>query len=213
MKHVLNTDTHDRRRPVLWKCAVLLILLVDAAAAFAQSSNQTQRVDFSSFRIITDRNIFNPRRYARSTQRREPAARVDAFTLVGTMAYEKGPFAFFEGTSSDYRKVLKVADTIAGYRVTNIQYNSVKLANTTNEIQLAVGMQMRRDEDGPWYLASAADFTATSRGSTNSDSTSDNSGAAVTTADSSNGSSSTSAEVSDERLKKLMQRREQELNR
>ena len=30
-------------------------------------------------------------------------------TLVGTMTYEKGTFAFFDGSSSEYRKALKRA--------------------------------------------------------------------------------------------------------
>ena len=74
-------------------------------------------------------------------------------TLVGTMTYEKGTFAFFDGTSSDYKKALKLTDTIAGYKVTTIAPNGVKLASGTNEVELSVGAQLRREEDGPWLLA------------------------------------------------------------
>ena len=70
------------------------------------------------------------------------------------MSYEKGTFAFFDGTSSDYKKALKLTDSIAGYKVTNIAPNSVKLASGTNELELSVGAQLRREEDGPWLLAS-----------------------------------------------------------
>ena len=42
---------------------------------------------------------------------------------------------------------------IAGYKVANIAPNGVKLAAGTNELELSVGMQLRREEDGPWLLA------------------------------------------------------------
>ena len=62
------------------------------------------------------------------------------------MTYEKGTFAFFDGTSSEYKKALKLADAIAGYKVTNIAPNGVKLASGTNELDLSVGAQLRREE-------------------------------------------------------------------
>ena len=60
-------------------------------------------------------------------------------TLVGTMTYEKGTFAFFDGSSSEYRKALKRAGIIAGYKLTSIAANSVELASGTN----AAGAQGR----------------------------------------------------------------------
>ncbi len=80
------------------------------------------------------------------------------------MSYEKGTFAFFDGTSSEYQKVLKLTDSIAGYKVTNIAPNSVKLVSGTNELELNVGEQLRREENGPWLLASqSASYAATLR--------------------------------------------------
>ena len=65
---------------------------------------------------------------------------------------EKGPLAFFDGTRSEYRKVLKPGETIAGYKVEEVTPTSVKLASPTNEVQLAVGMQLRREDDGKWQM-------------------------------------------------------------
>ncbi len=203
-----------------WRLLVLLLVL-DSALCFAQSTNQTKRLDYADFRLVTERNIFNPRRYARSGARPQQAARYDAFTLVGTMAYEKGPFAFFEGTSADYKKVLKVADSIAGYKVTNITYNSVNLVGQTNEVQLGVGMQMRREESGPWHLATASETASAppsetagnTRRSVGSDSSA---GSPEPAANGGNDTASTPAAsggADDPVLKRLMQRREQEMNR
>ncbi len=73
------------------------------------------------------------------------------------MAYdEKGPLAFFEGTSSDYRKVLKPSAMIAGYKIVEVSPSSVKLAVGTNEFELPVGMQLRREDQGNWHLAEPA---------------------------------------------------------
>jgi hypothetical protein len=69
------------------------------------------------------------------------------------MKYEKGLFAFFDGTRSDYRKVLKQDDTIAGFKITSIEPSHVKLASATNEVELAVGKQLRREEEGEWRLS------------------------------------------------------------
>src|SRR5262245_49763727 len=62
-----------------------------------------------AFRLIADRNIFNPNRSGRTPEReytrREPERRVrtESLALVGTMSYDHGLFAFFDGSNSDYR--------------------------------------------------------------------------------------------------------------
>ena len=132
--------------------------------ASAQQTNTPDRFDYSSFKIITDRNIFNSHRSARYRAPREsgPQARVDSFALVGTMSYEKGPFAFFDGTSSEYRKALKVDERIAGFKVADIEPAYVKLASPSNEIELAVGMELRREDKGQWRLSARPDSPAAS---------------------------------------------------
>ena len=134
--------------------AALFAFLPGRAAAPA--TNTVNSLDESSFRIISDRNIFNSRRSARyvpSSAPRTRGTRSENFALVGTLSYEKGPYAFFDGSRSDYRKVLKPDDTIAGFKVVSIEAAHVKLASATNEIDLHVGMQLRREEEGEWRLS------------------------------------------------------------
>lgn len=210
-----------------WAMAALVI--VNPLFASAQPSNGPAQLDFSSFKIITERNIFNPNRSARSVRsgRREPRklVRTEFFSLVGTMSYEKGLFAFFDGTRSEYRMVLKSADAIAGYKVANIMPNYVKLASATNELEMRVGMQMRREEGGEWLLttrtepsaaspsqtivASARPETAVTDGESETELTEAEPDTIVTNA--APGAVSTGGES--DILKKLMQRREQELKR
>ena len=121
-------------------------------------------LDEASFNIITKNNIFNPRRSAAyippDSTKKPPAPQVDFFALVGIMSYEKGPFAFFEGSGSEYRKVAKPGDSIAGFKVAAIEESAVKLVgdtNTlaagTNTIVMPVNMQMHREKGGPWTLS------------------------------------------------------------
>lgn len=123
-------------------------------------------LDYSAFRVVADKNIFDPNRRQHSDSG-PPPQRSDFFTLVGTMSYEKGAFAFFDGTRSDYRKAVRPEEAIAGYKVIEITPDAVKLAHNTNVMQLAVGNQMRRRDDGSWQQvdASAAAYAASSSSS------------------------------------------------
>ena len=59
----------------------------------AATTNGPVKVDYDSFRMISDRNIFNPSRYPRSSGRtaavEEKQVVVDSFTLVGIVCNEK----------------------------------------------------------------------------------------------------------------------------
>jgi hypothetical protein len=163
-------------------------------------TNAPARLDYSSFRIITERNIFNANRSGRSSRGREARrpARVEAFTLVGTLSYEKGPFAFFDGTSSDFKKALPLEGAIAGYKIKDINGHGVELEAGANRIELRVGMQMRREDEGEWQVrAHSETYPSASSAS-----------AGGTTAGQSGGSGG-SAELS-EVVKRLMQQREKE---
>jgi hypothetical protein len=169
-----------------------------STTASANGTNGPASLDYAAFRVVADRNIFNPNRqgYRSGGPRTRPRS-VDSFSLVGIMSYEKGTFAFFDGSASEYRKALRTNDTIAGYQLTAIEPNAVKLALQTNELELRVGMQMRREEDGPWLKPSlpetvSANVNTATGSATNSAPDSPSNGA------------------DNEILKKLMQRREQE---
>jgi hypothetical protein len=125
-----------------------------SASAATHETNVVNLRDFSAFKIITERNIFDPNRRPVRANPRTPTPRVvDSFALTGTMSYEQGIFAVFDGTSSDYHKLLGLNGKIAGYSVTEITHDHVKLSLGTNEIELKVGMQMRRSPDGKWSAA------------------------------------------------------------
>jgi hypothetical protein len=223
---------------IAWPWAALLTLAslgLPATAASGTDTNATAsarstppatppaRVDYSTFKLVTDRNIFNAGRSGRApmgsgTEVRRPA-RVDTFGLVGTMDYEQGTVAFFDGNSSEFRKALRVNSTnstIAGWKLTAATFQGVKLAAETNTVELKVGMSLRREEEGPWVTTVGTDFTSGSSGGGSSfsrDSGRDYRGRgshdSSTPTVSSPASSASSADAA-ETLRKLMERRAKE---
>jgi len=194
----------DRRRGGGFKLRAsmaLSVLITACLAVGAAETNSRSRLDYVSFRLISERNIFNASRSGRNTTRRErdtdKRSRAQTFALLGTMSYEKGRFAFFDGTSSDYRKVLQPDGTIAGYRVAEIAANHVMLESTNGQpIELRVGMQMKKRDEEEWQLSGQVDSSELVRASTPSSEKKEASPAV--------------GEESDV-LKKLMQKREEEL--
>jgi len=148
----------------------------EARPTIGDTNSNPSSLDYAAFRLVADRNIFDPNRAPRRGPVAQPKT-VDAFTLVGTMSYEKGIFAFFDGATSDYKKALKPDETIAGFKVAAISADSVKLVQNTNVVELPVGTQMRRREDGTWeknsssesYAATAANTAAAESATTGAD--------------------------------------------
>src|SRR5215813_13133802 len=121
----------NKRVHIHGKIVAALLCVLAAFTSLAQTSNAPPAIDFPSFRIITERNIFNPNRYGRRSSEgsRQTTRRVRAeyFALLGTMAYEKGSYAFFDGSRSDYAMTLKTDDLIGGYKIADITTDHVKL--------------------------------------------------------------------------------------
>jgi hypothetical protein len=140
---------------------VILLVLVLGSLEFGlgtATAAPTNALDEASFDKITKNNIFNPRRSPKYVPPRpggdtRATPRVEFFSLVGIIDYEKGLFAFFEGSKSDFSKVEKPGDKIADFKVESIEAAMVKLSRGTNTIMMPVNMQMRREEGGDWKLA------------------------------------------------------------
>ncbi len=163
----------------------------------ASAANGTNSLDYAAFRIIAELNIFDPNRQPRLRPREPQAPPTEYFALVGTMTYDKGTFAFFSGSNSRYEKALKLADSIAGFKLAHITPDAVRLAAGTNQVELHMGMIMRREQAGPWHPSAVP-----------SDSLPSLSAASTSSAEStaSTGAAPSGAEA--EILKRMMQRHE-----
>jgi len=181
------------------------------SAVFAAATNTpSSAVSLQNFKIITQRNIFDPNRRAGSGERGRRIdpnrlARADGFALVGTLIDKRGEFAFFSGSDSKYKKVLKVAGTIADYKVTEVAPDYVKLeSNSSNQVKMTVGMQMKKLDAGEWQLVDGTVALAT---------VSETSASETKDTETSDSAPSTGNSSADAVLKQLMQAREKELNK
>ncbi len=155
---------------------------------------------------VAERNIFDPSRQPRipgappRPVSRPKSTEAPTFTLVGVLKAQKGPMAFFDSGTSEYRKVIPLNGTIAGYTVVDITPARVRLSISNQPpLDLRVGARMRQDGETGWQLADAGVVATTpALGGTSA------TGSGATTP----GSSGNAAE--DEILKRLMKKREQE---
>jgi hypothetical protein len=178
------------------------------APAIAANTNANTGTDFPSFKIISDRNIFSANRSGRPSRGpARKATKVDTFTLVGTVDYSKGAFAIFDGSSSSFRKTVKAGDSIANFKITDVDLDHVTIVSTNGaEIVLHVGSQMRRVDEGAWAAGSGRAETV--KVSEEKD-TADN--ADATTDDPGKSSDPAPIAGDDAVLKRLMQKRKAEV--
>jgi hypothetical protein len=195
------------------KILLLLCALIFAREnwfALAQSTVPGP-TDYSAFsKFVSSRNIFDPNRYPRNTRvrptrinHRLTSNSAPTFSLVGTMSYGKGRFAFFDGNNSDLKRILQANGEIADYTVTKISPTTVTLQGADKKnIELQVGDLMRQ-EGGRWELAGKGEVSGASSISGNAE---------TATPDANNNSAppSTGNSAADEILKRLMQQKEQE---
>lgn len=144
----------------------ILVLLSPGLSGQAASQQDEAGIRLSDFKIIQEKNIFNPNRHARSSGERQRSQstrtiRSENFALTGVISYEKGTFAFFDGSSSSYRKVLKKGEAIAEFEVAELGPEHVRLVSGTNDLKLEVGYQMRKEQGGQWRLAGRAEYGST----------------------------------------------------
>jgi len=138
-----------------------------STASHVQQTNAAplNQYDWPSFHIISQRNIFNANRsgYVSPTRTQPRVTRVDYFSLRGTMSYEKGRFAIFEGSNSNLKKTVQPGGKIASYKVMDISQNGITLSSTNGtNIDMSIGMQMKREDNGPWSLGKAPDVSLAS---------------------------------------------------
>jgi hypothetical protein len=199
-----RTSNIERRMKTAWSVlGALAIGLVLSSGAQTNSTNSAASIsqwpNFETFNIIQRNNIFDPNRIPW----RKPGTgvirpRVDGFALKGTLSYSKGRFAVFDGTSSEYNKVLGVGGVIAGYTVKEVTLTNVTLSASGKDFKMPVGRQVR-NSNGKWQMGQPV---APTNDETNSDETQ--------TAESSGPPTGANAQMS-EILKRLAEAKAQEL--
>jgi len=203
-----NPDAGKRWTRTAWQSALWALAIGLVLSSGAQTNTATQPAastdswpSMESFNVIQRNNIFDPNRrpLIRTGGSTNHPPRVQGFALKGTMAYPKGWFAFFDGTSTEYNKALGVGGVIAGYTLKEITLTNVTLSANGKDFRMPVGRQVR-NVNGKWQMGQPVVET-------NSDET-DSEGEATT--DSSAVPVAGNAQMQ-EILQRLMKAKEQEL--
>ena len=199
--------------PSIWIRSLIAGVLSGSLLGFAAETQSTPVIDPKEVaRRVADRNIFDPERQPRIRGESRPvpkpkvvvAADAPEFGLVGVMSYPRGTFAFFDGNASDFRKTLQLNAVIAGQTLSAVTPQSVTLsASNRPPILLKVGQRLRQDPEGGWQLLAGSGGDAFTRSAS--------AGATTGTSSASSATPSEDPAGSDEILKRLLKKREQEM--
>jgi hypothetical protein len=116
--------------------------------------------EFTSFKIILQRNIFDPNRTPfrensdQSRKSRPNPQQTDRFTLLGVLIHNGDPLAFFEGSQTEFRREFKPGETIAGFRIAGISTEKVLLEKEGRKIPIPVGQGMSSTDGEEWEVGS-----------------------------------------------------------
>lgn len=122
-------------------------------ASAAPAKATTTPVTFDSFRLLTERNIFNPNRVGRTIAGPAAQPRDEEIRLVGVLDSAQGLFAFFDSPDIAYRQALHEGGPIAGFTVKHIGPDHVELTRSTGSVTLHIGQLLHRPVGGDWSVA------------------------------------------------------------
>ena len=182
----------------------------------------TPATDYASFSILMERNIFDPDRSPAQPWRAETETQElprpvpeDTIDLLGTMITPDWSVAIFQGSNSEFNRKCRIGETVAGLRIDRIGTDSVALAGDGDtSLTLPVGYRMQRHGDTPWAIGSASPAPMSSMSTGAPPPTANiapaQTGASPATPAPASGGSGGGA---DEILKRMMERRQQEIKK
>ena len=177
------------------------------------------------FGILHTNNIFDPNRKPyrpdRKRQDPKPEPQIDAFTLIGLMAYAaqtgNRQIAVLSGSSSEYSGAFKLNDQIDNLKLISLGDKAVSFAEGEATFNVDIGTSLRRVDGGAWKESSERVRSASKsrssrsqysgRGTTRSDKNEDSAKDAEGKEDESDGATDSEAEL----IRKMMERRRQEV--
>ena len=122
----------------------------------------------ASFKLIQERNIFDPeRRKPREIRRERPVEppREESFTLLGTMSYGERILAFFEGTQRDWSGAVELGKEVAGHTLKEVGFDNVLLELKGETLALQVGAGRSKRGDADWETQDRGSWKGSSGGS------------------------------------------------
>ena len=193
--------------------AIILLAFLMISGLAPDGRGADVPVDFSAYKIILERNIFNASRQAQPLPGQRPRAEIrpDRITLLGVLVDGKNSAAFFDGSRSEYTRAVRLGEAIADYRVVAIGTDKVKLADGKKEFEISVAARMEKIGDSPWTLAEGRSEPSEGRREERSSSATPSDGSKSDSAISNGDSESSPQESSSDLVKRLMERRRREM--
>ncbi|MBI1389735.1 MAG: hypothetical protein GC154_14955 [bacterium] len=218
-----------RRLNHTFLAALLLIVAAGYFAAAQDGAPATPAQDgngpeFDEFRVIIERNIFNPNRRGPQVEREPepepPPVQVDEYVLLGTLLTDQTAYAFIEGRGAVGDDVMSVGDALADGVIREIQASSIVVAASESAETLAVGEALSRRDGGPWAKTAPSAGGGSSRSGrfsrssrTNASQTQAEAPKEETKSGSEAANAADSGSDANEILKRMMERRKQELSK
>ena len=155
----LMTEYRTRHIPCARACLTAVFLTAVWSPALGQDEGGARAPAFESFQLIFDRNIFDPNRREKRPEREAPPptprpTRTREILLIGTIIYERGAFAFFEGTEREYNTAMHVGEEIAGYQIVTIDTSKIVLQKEGQQVDLQIGLGLSKQDEEEWKIAS-----------------------------------------------------------
>ena len=130
----------------------IIFILIPAFIALNPAFGESP--EFSDFRIILERNIFDSER--KSFREAPPAVTelkeetLTAIRLGGVFATDGEYSAYCESSIPDYEGKWKKGDVIAGFTIKEINTKAVRLESEKNNIEWNIGASLVKDRDEGW---------------------------------------------------------------
>ncbi len=153
---------------LIMTCAALAPCIISGryVSAKEQRAPSSSDEDFAKYRIIVDRNIFDPARRSDEPVQRHIVEKtefapppVEHLYLTGVLLADDGErLAFFEGSKPEYMAVIDQGKQIAGFTVADVESDHVTLARDGSTTDLFVGTGLSRTEGEPWKPATGLEY-------------------------------------------------------
>lgn len=133
------------------------ILPGTAAAEETAPPPAKKKIEFDTFRILIDRNIFSGTRNVKNDAAQPANAGPDPSRIVrlqGTWLDDNRTIALFDGAGASLAQPLKCGDSVAESTIEAIQPDGVTLRNESGVIRVPVGGTLVKGEDGKWTVVS-----------------------------------------------------------
>ena len=173
------------------------------------------------FSLLWNNNIFDPSREPDRQERKrpdpEPEPQIDAFTVIGLMAYADRQIVVLSGSSSEYNGVFKLNDQIDNLKLISLGDKAVSFAEGETNFSVGIGTGLRRVDGGAWKESTERVSSTSRSGSSRSQYSSRRTTRSDENTDSAKESEDKAGEADDsedsaaELLRKMMERRRQEV--